>query len=117
MLNTGRVSVATCVDHIVDLSRRPEFQATDESVAMLRNVALQAHIQTALRSSDPEAHIAITPEVDGGHVTLRGVVLNDHERQLATQLARSVPGVQHVENALRVMKTTHRYVESGDAQS
>lgn len=112
VLNTGRVSIASCIEQIVGLARRPEFQPTEESVAGLRNLALQARIQTALRAHDPEAHITITPEVDGDHVVLRGVVVNEAERQMASTVARGVPGVQSVDNELRTMRTTHRYREA-----
>jgi cytidylate kinase len=114
VLNTGRVSIASCIEQVVELARRPEFQPTEQSVASLRNLALQARIQTALRAHDPEAHISITPEVDGGRVILRGVVVNDAERQVALTVARAVPGVESVESELRTMRTTHRYREAGE---
>lgn len=109
VLNTGRVAIETCIDMVIDLSRRPEFQPVDASIAQLRNLALQAHIQTALRANDSEGHLNITPEVDDGAVVLRGVVVDDHERTLAAGIAQGVRGVRSVDNQLRVMKATHRY--------
>jgi len=116
VLNTGRVSIESCVEQVVALARRPEFQPTDASVAHLRNLALQARIQTSLRAQDTDGHINITPEVDGGRVVLRGVVVDDRERHRVAAITSAVPGVTSVENALRVMKATHRYADDGQAE-
>jgi cytidylate kinase len=114
VLNTGRVSIESCVDQIVALSRRPEFQPTPASIGMLRDLSLAAHIQAALRASDNESRIDITPEVKGDRVVLRGVVLDEAERHKAMEVARGVPGVAHVDSELRMMKRSHRYQEHPD---
>jgi osmotically-inducible protein OsmY len=44
----------------------------------------------------------IAVEVDGGKVTLRGVVRSLHQKEKAEQVAWSAPGVYHVENHLTV---------------
>lgn len=115
VLNTGRVSIESCIDQVIALARRPEFQPTPESLAHLRNLTLQARIQAALRAHDSEAEIEVTPEVDGGRVILRGVVVNDEERDLAQEITRGVPGVTAVHNELRVMQVKHRYPGGRDA--
>ena len=51
----------------------------------------------AMRSVGP-IHII----VKNGHVTLRGVVANDGDKQLAYMAANGVPGVFSVENQLKV---------------
>ncbi|MEO5701948.1 MAG: cytidylate kinase-like family protein [Casimicrobiaceae bacterium] len=48
VLNTGRVSIPSCIEQVIELTRRPEFRPTPESVAFLRNRALQARIQATL---------------------------------------------------------------------
>ena len=53
--------------------------------------------QYALRAVPP-IHII----VKGGHVTLKGIVMNSMDRQLAEIAARGVPGVFDVKNELKV---------------
>ncbi|HZQ63564.1 MAG TPA: cytidylate kinase family protein [Casimicrobiaceae bacterium] len=109
VLNTGRVSVETCIEQVLALARRPEFQPTAESRAQLADLTLQAHIRTALRERDHEAHIDITPQARNGSVVLRGVVMDDAQAQLAIGVAREVPGVKSVENQLRSIAVSYRY--------
>ena len=42
--------------------------------------------------------------VKNGHVTLKGVVANEGDKQLAFMAANGVPGVFSVENQLKVEK-------------
>ncbi len=103
VLNTCRVSIDSCVEQIVALTRRPEFQPTEESIAHLRDLTLQARIRAAFRDSPEATDIDCTPSTDGGAVTLCGIVMNEQEKQLAGELARGVAGVTSVDNQLRVM--------------
>jgi hyperosmotically inducible periplasmic protein len=50
------------------------------------------------RGTNPSIHIV----VDGGHVSLEGVVSNEADRNLANMLANGVPGVFSVKNNLQV---------------
>ncbi|HYY95427.1 MAG TPA: BON domain-containing protein [Pyrinomonadaceae bacterium] len=50
------------------------------------------------RGANPSIHIV----VDGGHVSLEGVVSNEGDRNLAYMLANGVPGVFSVQNNLQV---------------
>jgi hyperosmotically inducible protein len=56
------------------------------------------------RGVNPSIHIV----VNGGHVTLEGVVANEGDRRLAYMLANSVPGVFSVTNNLRNEKARAR---------
>jgi cytidylate kinase len=104
VLNTGRVTVESCVEQLIQLSRRPEFQPTPESLAHLRNLALQAHIQTALRTSPESSDIHITVDAKDGAVALRGIVATEREREIAAEVVRGVEGVTAVTNLLQAMK-------------
>jgi BON domain/Cytidylate kinase-like family len=107
-LNTGRVSVESCVDQVIALTRRPEFQPTDASAAQLRNLALQARIRSALKANEATAEVSITTEANLGRVTLRGMVVNAKEREQTAAVIAGVDGVLDVDNQLRVMEFGRR---------
>lgn len=104
VLNTGRVSIESCVEQIVALSRRPEFQSTPASIAHLRNLALRARIRSALLANPDTADVNITAEVDGSSVTLRGIVVSSGEKDRTSAVVGALDGVTSVANHLRVME-------------
>jgi cytidylate kinase len=108
VLNTGRVSVESCVEQVIALSRRPEFQPTAASAAQLSNLALQARIRAALKANEDTADVNIATEANGGVVTLRGFVLTAAERDRATAVIAAVPGVKTIDSQLRVMEIASR---------
>ena len=103
-LSTGRVSVASCIEQVIALSRRPEFQPTAESVAQLRNLALEARIRSALKANETTADVNIAAVANNGKVTLRGMVVNVQERARTEAVIAAVPGVQAIDNLLRAME-------------
>ena len=113
VLNTGRVSIESCIEQIVALTRRPEFQPTAASIAQLANLTLQARVRAALRASEETEEVNIAPEADDGLVTLRGIVVSADERSKAGAIAAALPGVKSVDNQLRVMEFgTRRFTGS-----
>ena len=102
-LNTERIPIATCVDQVIALARSPGFQETAASRGKLENLALQARARAALRADTRTAGIDIVVEVDGGVVTLRGIVVNDREKALGEEVIAKLPGVKSVANQLRTM--------------
>jgi cytidylate kinase len=112
-LNTGRMSIDMCVEQIVTLSRRPELQPTEESIARLRNLALQARIRGALKAHEETVDTNVTIDVDNAAVTLRGIVVSANEKTLVEQLVRGTPGVTAVDDQLRVMEVgTKRFTSA-----
>ncbi|MEP7329746.1 MAG: cytidylate kinase family protein [Betaproteobacteria bacterium] len=112
-LNTGRLSVASCIEQVIALSKRPEFQPTAESAAQLRNLALQAQIRSALKADVATTDVSIAAEADGGNVTLRGMVVNGVERDAAAAVVAAVSGVKTIDNQLRMMEFgTRRFAGS-----
>ncbi|HSC62850.1 MAG TPA: cytidylate kinase family protein [Caldimonas sp.] len=103
VLNTDRVSVESCAEQIAALSRRPEFAETDASRAILRNMALEARVRSALRADGATQDVDVTVTSDAGHVVLSGMVLDPDELPAAARVAAVVPGVLDVDNQLRVM--------------
>jgi cytidylate kinase len=103
VLNTDRLSVDTCVQQIKALLARPEFAETAESQALLRGMALSAHVRAALRGHDSTHDVDVSIEAHGGVVTLSGIVVGEAERGAAEVVAAGVAGVSQVQNKLRVM--------------
>ena len=109
VLNTDRLSVDTCVQQIKALLARPEFAETDESRALLKAMALHAHVRAALRAHEATREVNISIEGSGAEVLLRGIVVNAAERDAAVQVAAAVPGVAVVDNQLRLMATSRLF--------
>jgi len=102
-LNTERVSIPTCVDLVVALSRSKEFQETPASRSRLEGLALQARARAALRADPQTAAIDIVVEARQGAVTLSGIVVNDREKALVRGVVEKLPGVKSVKDDLRTM--------------
>jgi hypothetical protein len=103
VLNTAGLSIESCIETIKLLVRRNEFQPTVESRAKLAALALEARIRGALGSEPKTAELQITVGVDGGKVTLSGVVVDESESQACERVVAKVPGVSKVTNVLKVM--------------
>jgi cytidylate kinase len=105
-LNTERLSVATCVEMIKELLKRPEFKETTESRAKLTNLTLEYHVRAALRASPKTADVKISISADSGKVTLEGIAASTEERHSITEVVGHVPGAKSVDNKLKTMKYT-----------
>ncbi|WP_076998912.1 cytidylate kinase family protein [Variovorax sp. KK3] len=112
VLNTGRVSVESCVEQIRQLADRPEFAETPESRALLASMALEARVRAALKEHSDTRDTSITIHAKEGAVALRGIVLDAEERTQAESVAAAVPGVQGVANELRLMTSSRRFASS-----
>ena len=107
-LNTGRVSIASCVEQVVALAGRPEFQETEKSRAQLASLALEAGVRAALAAAPETAKVDVTVIAKGGRVTLRGMVEDEKERKGAATVAARTAGVSDLVNELRTMRRPRR---------
>lgn len=112
VLNTDRMSVESCVAQIQQLARRPEFQETEASRAMLADLALNARVRATLKDHESTRDINISIESTGGKVVLNGIVLNAQESAEAARVASTVAGIGSVDNQLRLMATTRRFASA-----
>lgn len=112
VLNTDRLSVHSCVEQIRQLTQRPEFQESEASRQLLANMALSAHVRSALKANESTQEVNITVEAQQGHVVLKGIVVNEQEHQQAAKVASGVKGVTGVDNRLRLMKATRTFTYS-----
>jgi osmotically-inducible protein OsmY len=63
---------------------------------------LRAEVVNALYWNLAVPRYRVTAEVDGGVVTLHGIVERDYERSSAEATARWVPGVMDVKNEIAI---------------
>ncbi|HXF78247.1 MAG TPA: cytidylate kinase family protein [Usitatibacter sp.] len=102
-LNTERVAIESCVEQVLALVKRPEFQETPASRRKLADLAIEARARAALRADERTAGIDISLDVEGGAVGLHGIVVDDREKSLVAEVVRAVPGVASVRDELRTM--------------
>ena len=112
VLNTERLSVDTCAQQIKALLLRPEFAETEASRALLKAMALHAHVRAALRANDATRDVNITIDGADSAVVLRGIVVNEAEHAAVEQVCAAVPGVASVDNQLRVMAASRLFTSS-----
>ena len=92
VLNTDRISVESAAAQIRHLAERPEFQETDASRAMLADLAL-----AAARARGAEGQRADQrsqrrhPGARTASVVLRGIVVNEEEREETVRVASRSP--------------------------
>ena len=106
--NTSRLTIDSCVEQIVALARRPEFQETPESRAKLANLALEARVRAALHAAAETENVDVKLVADGARITLRGMVEDEAEQKSAAVIAARVKGVSEVVNELRTMRRPRR---------
>jgi len=103
-LNTERLSVATCVEQIKLLLKRPEFKETPESRAQLANLTLEYRVRAALRAHAKTADVKIVISADHDKLLLEGIAASVDERHAIVDVVSHVTGVKGVDNKLKVMK-------------
>jgi len=111
-LNTERLSVATCVEMIKQLLKRPEFEETPESRAKLANLTLEYHVRAALRANPKTPDVKISISADSGKVTMEGIAASTEERNAIAEVVKHVSGVKGVENNLKTMKHSKMFPSS-----
>jgi len=109
VLNTEHVSVESCVEQILALSRRPEFQETADSRATLEGLALSARVRAALKANESTSNVDVQIESRDGRVVLNGIVVNEQEKSETERVATAVAGVGKVDNRLHLMAITRKF--------
>ena len=102
-LNTERVPIPDCVEQVVALAKGAAFQETAESRQNLADLALRARARAALKADPRTEAIDITVEVNGGRITLRGIVVDDREKALAKEVLQPLAGAKGIDDELRTM--------------
>lgn len=101
-LNRGRLTVDDCVDHIVQLTRSPDFAETPASRAVLDDQIVTARIGAAIeqRYGIEPGKLGVDIAVSGGSVTLTGATGDDKFIVEAIRLVQGVKGVKGVQSRI-----------------
>src|SRR4029453_1725746 len=79
VLNTERLTVDECADEVVSLCDDPNFQETLESQRIFSELALAAHVRSALRQDARTSRFQISIAAQDGVVTLAGMIDSGEE--------------------------------------
>jgi cytidylate kinase len=113
VLNTERLTVDECADAVMEVLEDSEFQETAESKRVMRNLAVAAHVRSALRQDPRTNNLRVSITAENGIVTLSGLVDNGQDPKDVGDVATLVPGVTDVVNQLRrVASSASHIVES-----
>jgi cytidylate kinase len=113
VLNTERLSVGECANAVMEVIEDSEFQETEESKRVLRNLAVAAHVRSALRQDPRTDKLRISITADNGIVTLAGLVDNGQDPKDVGDVATLVPGVTDVVNQLRRVAASASHIVEG----
>ena len=106
VINTQRATIDSAVSLIVQLAKQPEFQPTEDSLARLRDLSLEAKIKATLRAERETMRLDLSITTEDGRVTLRGPVFSGATKDAVERIASGVAGVRSVKNEVRVFKET-----------
>jgi cytidylate kinase len=106
VINTERTSQESAVSLIVQLTKQPEFQPTEDSLARLRDLSLEARVRAALRAERETMRLDLNIIAEDGRVTLRGPVFSSAAKDSVERIVSGVAGVRSVNNDVRVFKET-----------
>lgn len=102
VLNTARIGVADCVEHIVKVAQSPAFQETPASRMALNDQLILSKVHSALdrRFGSSTSALGIDAEVAGGRVLLKGALSDQRMIAETVRLMHGIPGVQGVESRI-----------------
>lgn len=94
---------AAANDHSGDKSMKEQAKTlTERAGDMGSDIRMHVAIETAFARSDELSALSISTDVSDGAVRLKGEVETNAQKELATELAKSVDGVKSVRNDIKV---------------
>jgi osmotically-inducible protein OsmY len=102
VLNTARIQIADCVEHIVKVAESTPFQETAESRMALSDQLILSKVHSALdrRFGSSTTALGIDADVAAGKVVLKGALSDQRMIAETVRLMHTLPGVQGVESRI-----------------
>ncbi len=102
VLNTARIEVADCIEHIIRVVQTPKFQETPASRMSLNDQLILSKVHSALdrRFGNSTSALGIAAEVASGQVVLKGALSDERMIAETVRLVHTIPGVQSVESRI-----------------
>ena len=102
VLNTARIPVADCVEHIVRLTQSTAFQETAQSHSALMDELVLARVRDCLdrRFGTSSGRYGFDVHVSGGKVVLTGATTDQNVIVEVVRLVQGVDGVRGVESRI-----------------
>jgi cytidylate kinase len=102
VLNTGFVSVKTCVSLIQQLAVTAAYMETEGSRRVLADKLIQAEVRKILgvHAADTPFGTAINVGISSGKVTLSGIISGDGDLRKAIESIEKIEGVTEIENRI-----------------
>ena len=110
VLNTERLTIEECAEEIVGLLDDRTFEETPGSQRIFSDLALAAHVRSALRQDERTNKLQISVTATDGIVSLAGLIDASQEAKHAAEVARGVPGVKDAVTELRVATAGARHI-------
>jgi cytidylate kinase len=102
VLNTARWQVPQAAAYLGELLQLPEIVKSAESAQRLDDLALASLVEVRLVNNTGIWVHGLRATAEHGEVTITGEVITDEDREVAEEVAISVPGVRGVINELRI---------------
>ena len=102
VLNTARIRVTDCVEHIAAVAESAAFQETTESRMALADQLILSKVHSALdqRFGSSSSALGIDAEVAAGKVVLKGALSDQRMIAETVRLMHEIPGVRTVESRI-----------------
>jgi hypothetical protein len=102
VLNTARIEVPDCVEHIIRVTQASRFQETLESRMALNDQLILSKVHSALdqRFGSSTSALGIDAEVAAGKVVLKGALSDERMIAETVRLMHTISGVQSVESRI-----------------
>jgi cytidylate kinase len=102
VINTGRFSVSEAVEIVAAIVDSGMLEPSALDNQRLANLALASRVEATVLGDPTVWANGLKVVAQDGRVRIEGEVITEEDREAVEQIVRSIDGVRHVENDLRV---------------